>query len=1020
MSKLQLQRIISIWGIVVFLTATAYSQVNTATLTGQVTDPTHAVIPGVHVRIVNEDTGFTKEAISDSRGEYTFSFLPRGPYTIAAEANGFIRLEQKGVKLVAGQVLRLDLKLRLGKTTQTVTVSGAAPLINLATSNQLETISNIEVQQLPQPKLDWSTLTNLGTGITLAAYGGSIPAQAGNTTVIMNGITGDAMSFTLDGTNASGTARGTSIGDYTHPNVINTVAYDAVQEISVNKGITPASVGGTLSGNVNLISKSGTNQFHGDAYEINSVAAYDARNQFLPTKAGFTFNQFGGSLGGPIKKDKLFFFGSYEGVRNSGFQVINTILPTPYLKSISPAIYAPLFDEYPSLSQPTNDPTALTVQYIAPGAAIQNDLNTTDRADYYISPSNQLNVRYIYAKPYKLNPSAAAANPQVWLDHHHMINANFVHSSGTWTSSSRFAYNSDFYARNQLGLDKDYEGVDISGIVGFPAAEDGGYTGYSWTAMEDIEKVHGRNTIQFGGIIQRQSTNSVDLNTASFGYSTLADFLNNTPSSLEITYDVPHDFPVYFYQLGGYVQDDIKATPNLTLNLGLRYDVFTIAHQKDGNIYNRGVDPTRPYLGQGFGDYLPPSSTYNPDHNNFQPRVGFAWAVGASRKTVIRGGAGVFVGPTDWFSGTILEVLPSGTIPFRSTFDQSQLLAGNVNYPVPRSEFLAALAAMQNAGVVAPFGKLPSSTTVSQNNPNPYTTQWMIQVEHELGWGTALSVGYVGNRGLKLIMDERMNLPNRITGIAPDPTFTTFTLVSPIDSSTYNSLQMNVRKRFEHGLTFQASYTYAANTTYCNGGVAGGCFPQDNSNIRADLGPTPWDIRNSFNASYVYQLRLPDWTRWHGRVSNFLIGGWQLSGILIAQSGLPLSIGNPGSIYPADRADAVSGVSPYLSNYQSTLDYLNPAAFAEVPIVPASGASERPGTSKRDGYFYPGMWNLDSMMAKYFPITERMRLQIHVDMFNTFNHTNLSGLSSSLNAINFGQLTSATPRSIQIGARLEF
>lgn len=1020
MGKPNLRRMVTLLGFAVLATLTAHAQINTATLTGRVTDPSHAAIPEAHIQIVNENTGFAKATISDISGGYTFSFLPLGSYTVTVESSGFEKFKRTGVSLAAGEVLRLDLELKIGEATQAVTVSGAAPLINLATSNQLETISNIEVQQLPQPKLDWSTLTNLGTGITLAAYGGSIPAQAGDTTVIMNGITGDAMSFTLDGTNASGTARGTSIGDYTHPNVINTVAADSIQEISVNKGITPASIGGTISGNVNLISKSGTNQFHGDAYEINSVAAYDARNQFLTNKAGFTFNQFGGSFGGPVKKDKLFFFGSYETVRSSGFTVINTNLPSPYLKSISPAVYAPLFDEYPSLSQPMNDPTALAVQYIAPGAAIQNDLNTTDRADYYISPSNQLTVRYVYAKPYKLDPSAAPGNPQVWQNHHDMINTNFVHSGGTWTASSRFGFSPDSYSRNQLGLDKDYEGVDISGIVSFPAAEDGGYTGYYWTAMEDIQKVHGRHTIQFGGIVQRQSQNAIDLNTAYWIYSSLDNFLNNAPNELVVTYDYPHELPLYSDQLGAYVQDDIKATPNLTLNLGLRYDVFTVAHQPDGNLYNRGVDPTRPYLGQGFGDYLPPSSTYDPDHNNFQPRVGFALAVGSSRKTVIRGGAGVFVGPTDWFSGTLLEALPSGTIPFRSYFDQSQLAAGNVKYPLPRSEFIPALTAMQNAGVVAPFGKLPSSNTVSQNNPNPYTMQWMIQVEHELGWGTALSVGYVGNRGLKLMMDRRENLPDRISGIAPDPTFTTFTLASPIDSATYNSLQVNVRKQFEHGVTFQASYTHASNTTYCNGGVAGGCFPQDNNSIRADLGPTPWDISNNFNASAVYQLHLPDWTRWRGRVSNFLIGGWQLSGIFIAQSGLPFTIGNPGSNYPADRADAVPGVNPYLTDYQSTLDYLNPSAFAEVPIAYASGASERAGTSKRDGYFYPGMWNLDSMMAKYFPITERMRLQIHVDMFNTFNHTNLSGLSSSLNAINFGQLTSATSRSIQIGARLEF
>ncbi len=1031
MNKLDLRTLLGALGVAVLLAATAHGQISTATVTGVITDPSHATIPGAHVQIINDHTGFTKAIVTGAGGRYTFDFLPLGSYTLTVGANGFRDLVRSGVSVAAAQVVRLDLQLELGAATQSVTISGAAPLLASETSNQLSTISNTAVEQLPQPKLNWTTLANIGTGVSMSVYNGPVKSGSGVTTLTMNGIAGEGMSYTLDGANASGTARDSvGIGSYYSPNVIQTVSFDSIQEVSINRGIAPASVSRTMSGDVNLITKSGTNQFHGDAYEVNSVAAYNARAQFLKTKPGFTFNQFGASVGGPIKKNKLFFFGSWEQVRNPGFQAINTNIPSPYLKSISPSVYAPLFKEYPSLPQPANNPTALTVQYIAAGDSIQNDINTTDRVDWYINPTNQLTVRYVFQKPFSEIASAVPWDQREFHFHNHMVNVTFTHSRPSWTASSRFAYNDTPDDRTDEGIyhTPEDEGVSIAGIVGFPQDEDSGALGYYWTGSEDIEMVRGRNTIQFGGIIERQAEAPFDFNTAQFSYPSLAAFLNNAPNKLEVTYALPRNQWVYFYQLGGYVQDDIKATPNLTLNLGLRYDVYTVVHQKNGQLYDRGIDPSRPYLGQGFGPFEPPCCTYGGDHNNFQPRVGFAWSLGARRKTVIRGGFGVEVAPYDWFASTINEDLASSTTPFRSDFNGTQLKAGNVAFPLPMSQFMQGVEAMQNAGAVAPFTDLPSFQTQDHNNPDPYTMQWMIQVQRGLGWGTVLDVGYVGNRGLKETLWRTENLPNRLTGIAPVPSFTTFTLSSPLDSSSYNSLQVSLTKRFEHGLLFGANYTYAHNTSYEGGEIAHAVqAAQDNNDIRADLGPTDFDIQNNFNADFVYQLQLPKWIGLHGRVSNFLIGGWQLSGTFTAQSGLPFTVGNPGSNYPADRADAIPGVTPYLSNYLSTLDYLNPAAFAKVPIDSLSGASGHDGTSKRNGYWYPGMWDLDSMVAKYYRITERARLEFHVDMFNTLNHTNLFGIQTSLNAINFGRFTSALPdsagltsRSLQIGARLEF
>jgi hypothetical protein len=313
-----------------------------------------------------------------------------------------------------------------------------------------------------------------------------------------------------------------------------------------------------------------------------------------------------------------------------------------------------------------------------------------------------------------------------------------------------------------------------------------------------------------------------------------------------------------------------------------------------------------------------------------------------------------------------------------------------------------------------------SNTTIDPNYPNPYSTQWMIGVERELGFGLALSVSYVGNHVSNMVLNERENLPDRLTGIAPDPTFSGFVLDTPVDESTYHSLQISLNKRFSHGLLFGVNYTHASDISLGGASVVGGGAPQDNNNIQADRGPTPLDVRNNFNASFAYTLPFEQWTGLNGRGSRLLLGGWQLSGILSANDGLPFNITNGSSSYPADRPDIVAGANQIFGNYTSTLQYLNAAAFATIPIVKASGAQARPGDLGRNAIFGLGMWNLDASLAKRFAVTERVHLQLRGDFFNAFNHTNLSGLVTDISKGSFGQLTSATARTLQIGARLEF
>jgi len=456
----------------------------------------------------------------------------------------------------------------------------------------------------------------------------------------------------------------------------------------------------------------------------------------------------------------------------------------------------------------------------------------------------------------------------------------------------------------------------------------------------------------------------------------------------------------------------------LSLNLGIRYDYFTVPEESHGLLFNRGIDPARPQLGFGFGPYRPANSIYDADYSNFQPRAGFAWSLGSSHKMVIRGGVGIFEGPRPMFAGMVNEMQAGPNVPFRVNLSRPINLAAGLGYPITRPRFIPTLEALQASGVLSK--NIASSTVIDPHYPNPSSAQWMLGVEQELGFGTIVSVNYVGNRGLNLVMNESINQPNRLTGIAPDPTFVVFVLDTPVDRSTYNGLQVSLARRFANNFMVGLNYTHTSNMSYGNADVIGGVYPQDNNNIRAEHGPAPIELRDSFNGSFVYEPPFQKWAGLNGPASRLLLGGWQISGIFTANNGVPFPISNGNSAYPSSRPDVVGGVNPLFDSYRSTLQYVNLAAFATIPIAAASGAQARPGNLGRSALFGPGQVNWNAAFAKTFAVTERLRLRLRGDMFNAFNHTNLGGLVTNIDSGTFGRLTSATPRDVQLGLRLEF
>ena len=452
---------------------------------------------------------------------------------------------------------------------------------------------------------------------------------------------------------------------------------------------------------------------------------------------------------------------------------------------------------------------------------------------------------------------------------------------------------------------------------------------------------------------------------------------------------------------GYFIQDDFKIRPNLVVNLGLRYDYFSVPTEIDDRLFNR-EGPT------GLGPLIPASEgIYKADTNNFAPRLGFAWTVDQSGRTVVRGGFGMFYSRSPLRN--ILEVVRNSIEePFRVIYSRAEARALGLRYPVT------------NEGVL-PIAKNPNApwtgSTIDPDFPSPESRQWLVSASRQLTNTIAVDTSYTGTRGVNLLYNRQINTVDRVTGLRQyAPGFGEFRHFDTAESTSYHGWQTNLQKRFADGLLVNANYTLAKSTSIGPGDLSTLDAPQDPNNLDAEKGPSPYDIRHRFAGDALYELPFARWWDADGFGKRLLLSGWQVSGVFRAQSGAPFSITQPSSII-GQRVDLLGG-SPYLDS-PDPLAYLDRAAFAQVPIIAASGASARPGTLGRNALRLPGFWNVDLALSKNLEFTQRVRLQLRADMFNAFNHTLFSAVNTTITSPNFGRFTSTRgARVVQLNTRL--
>ena len=979
--------------------SSAMGQVVTATLYGTVLDPQGAIVASATVTALNVGRGTSLSRQSNELGEASFPSLPVGEYAITIEAKGFKTLKRSGITLSAGQDLRMSFTLEVGQIAETIEVTGEAPLVNTSNAEQRSNLESARVQELPISRRDWTNLLSLATGVQVS--GGAVR---------LNGLAPSSFRLTVDGTDATQDSELPSFAMSGNFNFIKGVSTEAISEVNVAKGIASAEIANTMSGNVNIITKSGTNQIHGSAFWLNNTENLNARQQFLRTKPGVVYNQFGGSLGGPAIKNKLFFFGAFDGYRLRGFQALNGQVPTKEFKArvgAATKIYDKMFSVFPEPNQPYAA-TANTGGWVGSGSEQGNDNHAVIRGDYYITSPTILTARYTRARPFRLTPAVVTANYRTWQGTVEQGSMNITHARPTWTFETRFGVNYNRVPRldayyNLFAADSSYNGI---GGLGFSInGEINAREGYTYSIEESVAKSLGRHSLKFGGLFMKSHVRRFNVSTANLTYNSIDDLLNNIPNAGEVNLGV-REFDLRDSTLGFFVQDDLKVSQRLVINMGVRWDYFSIPKERDKRLFNRA----QPF---GTGPYVDPDRIWEPDYNNFSPRLGFAYQLRPNGKSVLRGGGGMFHSPIPLYAGPVDLVRDAVDEPFRVNYSRSDVApAGNIfRWPVSNDK-------------VRPYIKsrptLIGDTAVNTNLPAPFSYQWNLGIQHEFPGGIALDTAYVGTRGVHLHLIRFMNQVDRITGIRPYSGFTQFRYRDPDENTVYHSWQSAVRKRFSSGFSIGGSYTYASAYSYTGSAdIQLGTAVQDAYNIRADKGPPNEYVRHYFVSDVIYELPLRKLSGSNSLPMRNLLHGWQISGVLPAQTGNPLNI-TQSTAFEGSRADYVGGEAK-LSGYRETLRYLNPSSFALVPIGQQSGAPIRPGNVGRNALMDIGRWNLDMALAKKFVITEKLHGKLEAQMLNSLNHTNLSGVASSRNAANFGMFTSTRgARVVQMNLRLEF
>jgi len=952
----------------VFLSVPLHAQ-DRAAISGTVKDPSGAVVPAASVELDSAATGFHRATSTNAEGLYEIVPLAVGSYTVKISKDGFKPLTVEIVDLRYAETRTVDAKLELGTLGETVDVIAVAVAVDRTNAEISGVIESPEIKETPISGRNWASLMLLTPGAI--NYG-----DGAQRSIRFDGHSLDDSNFTFDGIDASGVQEQTQKADAR----LN-IALDAIDEFRVSTSNYTAESGAAGGAQINVVSKSGTNQIHGGGFYALRSDKLDSRSPFDgPTLPPFSLHQFGGSFGGPVVKDKAFFYLNYEGLRQSLGETFTGFVPNAAFRAqvlaTSPAL-KPILDAYPMGQTPVPG-NSITDQITAVKTHTVREDAGMARFDYRFNDKNSAYVRYNIDNAYIDDPTDALGSHNVVPHVPTNIVLQYQHTfSPSLINEAKFGLNRANY--HNWGYGTSPVAADIPGFDSVSDTSLDTEVGTTFSYIDNLTKTVGRHTLKFGVDIRRIRLNNSGntLTTSSVSYASTDDFINNKADSA--TY-LQGEGVVgnrrTFYQ--GYAQDEFRVKPTLTLNLGLRYEFYSVAHE----ILNRSavVDIT------GCGGFCPKGTPYyDPNTKDFAPRLGVAWAPAALHgKTSIRTGFGMYYGgnQNDDFSDPAESAVPR----YNLTTDDFPNLA----YP---------LVAFLN-----PANQLFSPKAIDRHRKDLYYENWDFVIEQQLPGEWLFQVGYTGGQGHHLFDRYTTNLINPLTGKRPLPGFSSFGLKANDGNNNFNALQVSVNRRFTRGLLFKTNYMWSHGITDASNGAGESVSIQDMACRACDRSNSSIDVRHVFTTSFIYELPFGHGKKFltDGPVSH-VIGGWEISSLITARTGLPINItmsrksGDlPDGNSSSQRPNLVPGVSIYAVN-QTINNWFNPAAFS----LPAKGTW---GNEGRYIAFGPGMYEVDTNLQKRFLITEHLALNIRASAYNLFNHPIYANPSGSI-----GTLTGATP-----------
>jgi hypothetical protein len=1108
-----------------------YAQGTTGQISGVVADPNGAVVQGASVTVTNLETALSRQTTTNDDGVYSFQLLPPGRYKVEVTASGFQKTEAEAVVNIT-QTTTLDVQLGVTGGTSNVTVEAEAPVLQTETSQNGRVIEGATLRQLPLPTRNFQQLLTLQAGAQ-SSVSNNTELGRGDATISVNGQRTTSNSVRINGVDAN------SIGTNSTPNIA-VPATDSLQEFVVQTSLYDASNGRNSGGNVEAVTRSGTNQLRGNVYYFFRDRKLTANEPFLKgrglDKPEFSRHQYGVTFGGPVVRDRIFFFGSYQGTRErNGYSLVNSltspIVPAGLrddnrtaaalaatfgvpVANINPVSVAILNARLPdgSFAIPSSGVTGLAFNagVVVPQSGVsrfrENQFNAN--GDFVISDNHNIAAKFFVAD----NPTfqanynfAGLGNGERQLvgfggdltikQKLYSITDNYIFSSKV-VNQARFGFNrlrvtslpEEPFTAAQLGITSSlgalFPGAPTIQVAGLdsqfffgsaPLADQSSrINGYNFSDVLSVTK--GNHRLRFGGEY-RFSQVKFYFNAFSRGQIIFAgfnNFLTGTGTSLLGSGVFDRYFKVK--DTNFFAQDDWKINNRLTINLGLRYDLYGLPVENQGRLVNLLFDQIR--IGttaapagspngfvQAEGGQLAGVPTVEKtlapvDKNNFAPRIGFAYVLDEKLKMVVRGGYGIYYDRISTrFANTQLFNYPYfalgvGLPGILRTFQ-------NPFIPLPTpSQFPTTATIPSPLSPLSPIVGVPiAGVYVDPELQTPYVQQYNIGLQWEFWNNFVFDVGYVGNKGTHLLQLLSPNQPvynsatNSLTTPFPGTVISALKnatggvqQVSTTSLSNYNSLQMSLSKRFASGLQFLAAYTFGKSIDYYSGGtvnelanVAG-----DQFNWRTNRGRSDFNREHRFVVSGVYAFPKHDYKSGFARA---LLNDWQIAGIAVLQSGLPFSIiDNPGNavIQRANFNQNFNGdiytpgsVSERLNGYFNTAAFLRSCPIGTVVagnFVACSnagaGAVNNPnfdpanpfGNTLRNGFTGPGQKNVDLSLIRIIPFSEQFRGEIRVEAFNVFNWVNYANPNNNISGANFGRIERAStgPRVIQLGFKLNF